>query len=114
MWSKPFHQRPAWRKLARQHKALERAAGNYRCRRCGSTESLESDHILPRSKYPDLALKMYNLGLLCRPCNGKKGTNTEMRPSVMRVLFIRCSRASVWATVLATAVYYLLGRSGLA
>ena len=31
------------------------------------------DHIKPRSKYPELALEIENLRVLCRSCNSKKG-----------------------------------------
>ncbi|MFQ6028109.1 MAG: HNH endonuclease [Dehalococcoidia bacterium] len=31
------------------------------------------DHILPRSRYPELALQGDNLCVLCRSCNSRKG-----------------------------------------
>ena len=35
------------------------------------------DHIRPRTKYPDLALKMSNLQTLCADCNCGKGWRDE-------------------------------------
>jgi len=38
---------------------------------------LHVDHIKPRSKYPDLALELKNLQVLCEDCNIGKGTWDE-------------------------------------
>ena len=45
----------------------------YRCRKCGSTENLEIDHIYPISKGGKTELS--NLQTLCRNCNLKKGNS---------------------------------------
>lgn len=47
------------------------------CRQCGSTESLQIDHILPKSKFPELALSPENLQVLCWCCNRRKNTKTD-------------------------------------
>lgn len=43
----------------------------FKCQHCGSTESLQLDHIIPVSKCGTNDLD--NLQLLCQPCNLKKG-----------------------------------------
>lgn len=46
------------------------------CCKCGSRPSINNlhvDHIKPKSKYPHLAFKVYNLQLLCKKCNFEKG-----------------------------------------
>jgi 5-methylcytosine-specific restriction endonuclease McrA len=45
-----------------------------RCAQCGATEAIQVDHILPRSKFPELALDRANLRPLCWPCNRRKNT----------------------------------------
>jgi hypothetical protein len=44
------------------------------CSKCATTERIQVDHILPRSKHPELALIPSNLRPLCWPCNKAKGT----------------------------------------
>jgi hypothetical protein len=44
----------------------------YRCRACGTWESLSVDHIVPESRGGPTALE--NLQTLCLPCNISKGT----------------------------------------
>jgi 5-methylcytosine-specific restriction endonuclease McrA len=40
------------------------------CQLCGATKTeLHVDHIKPRSKFPELQLKLDNLQILCRDCN---------------------------------------------
>ena len=47
------------------------------CAECGhrilKNNDITVDHIKPRSKYPELSLKIENLRVLCRSCNAKKG-----------------------------------------
>ena len=56
-----------------------RALLNYgrRCSCCGATpeqgKRMHVDHIKPRSKYPELALEITNLQILCEDCNIGKG-----------------------------------------
>jgi hypothetical protein len=56
----------AWKKLAEK--------GVY-CAKCGSTENIEIDHIIPIMKGGDNDIT--NLQFLCRSCNSKKGTSYE-------------------------------------
>jgi ribosomal protein L40E len=43
----------------------------YQCRKCGATENLCADHIIPEIKGGPT--KLHNLQTLCRPCNSRKG-----------------------------------------
>jgi 5-methylcytosine-specific restriction endonuclease McrA len=47
------------------------------CQECGchiiDDFDLTIDHVNPRSKYPDQALDLSNLRVLCRNCNARKG-----------------------------------------
>ena len=69
-----FYLSPAW--LSVREDVL--ATREHRCALCNKTRAehhiaLEVDHILPRSKYPELALDSNNLQILCFECNrGKK------------------------------------------
>ena len=42
--------------------------GDYQCSQCGSKEELTADHILSRSKYPELELDVNNGRVLCDKC----------------------------------------------
>ncbi|OUS00279.1 hypothetical protein A9Q84_00065 [Halobacteriovorax marinus] len=46
------------------------------CMCCGAIDSLEVDHILPKSIYPKLAFDISNLQILCCNCNSDK-SNTD-------------------------------------
>lgn len=48
----------------------------YACKKCGSKENLEVDHIHPESKGGNHDPS--NLQCLCRPCNLRKGTRLEV------------------------------------
>ena len=52
-------------------------ANNGRCELCGRSKkddvSLHVDHIKPRSRFPELALEITNLQVLCEDCNMGKG-----------------------------------------
>jgi hypothetical protein len=49
----------------------------HKCQDCGKMirkkSDLTVDHVLPRNKYPNLALERSNMRVLCRTCNSKKG-----------------------------------------
>lgn len=64
-----FYSSEEW--IALRYKALARH-GN-RCQCCGASPStgavIHVDHIKPRSKFPELALDLDNLQILCRNCN---------------------------------------------
>jgi 5-methylcytosine-specific restriction endonuclease McrA len=79
---KDFYSSRAWKIL--RYQAFEKY-GN-RCQCCGATIddgiTLHVDHIKPRSKYPELALDLNNLQILCKDCNiGKINQwDTDWRP----------------------------------
>lgn len=66
-----------WRKLRME--ALKRDGAKCVC--CGATSKdgvrLHVDHIKPRKKYPELALSLVNLQVLCEECNHGKGNWDE-------------------------------------
>lgn len=66
-----------WRKL--RYRALIRYGR--RCQCCGRSPTdgvqLNVDHIKPRRKYPELALNIDNLQVLCHECNHGKGNWDE-------------------------------------
>ena len=72
----------AWRKVRMQ--AIKRYGA--RCMCCGATPDdgvvMNVDHIQPRKLYPDRALDIENLQILCNPCNHGKGNwdQTDWRP----------------------------------
>lgn len=59
---------PVWRAMRERVFALY----GKRCQKCGSDDEIQVDHIKPRSKFPDLALDIENLQVLCWPCNREK------------------------------------------
>lgn len=71
--AKRFYGSPEWRLL---RKKIMKAHKNV-CKSCGKIISEKNDitidHILPRSKFPESALGISNLQVLCRPCNSSKG-----------------------------------------
>jgi HNH endonuclease len=71
--SKEFLQSFEWRKLRME--ALKKYGGTCQC--CGASPAtgavLNVDHIKPRKTYPELALDLCNLQVLCHECNHGKG-----------------------------------------
>jgi 5-methylcytosine-specific restriction endonuclease McrA len=72
-----------WRTL--RYLALKNCEG--RCQSCGATAAdgvrIHVDHIKPRSRFPNLALSLENLQVLCDDCNIGKGAwdETDWRDS---------------------------------
>ena len=68
-----FYASAEWKVL---RKAVIRKQGRT-CKMCGKRRltdaDLAVDHVLPRSKYPELALERENLQVLCKSCNSSKG-----------------------------------------
>lgn len=73
LYGDPFYESEAWQQL--RYQTLLRFEG--RCMACGCRphrgNSIQVDHIKPRSKYPELELEPSNLQVLCRDCNFGKG-----------------------------------------
>ena len=107
-WFRPFHQRKKWRKLARLHKKEMREKGKYYCAKCGSTEALESDHILPVSRYPGLKYAKHNLQLLCKTHNRKKGATIQITPATGKVAAIIVIKRLIPSLLFALTVYYCI------
>lgn len=74
-----------WRKVRMQ--AIKRYGAKCMC--CGATPAtgaaMNVDHIKPRKHYPQLALDLENLQILCGPCNHGKGNwdETDWRPKLV-------------------------------
>jgi 5-methylcytosine-specific restriction endonuclease McrA len=65
-----FYESQEWRVL--RYKALK--LHGRKCQLCGATDvTLHVDHIKPRSKFPQLELRLDNLQVLCADCNIGKG-----------------------------------------
>lgn len=67
-----FYWSDEWRSV--RYKALLKHGK--RCQCCGATNEsaqLHVDHIKPRSRYPELELRLDNLQVLCEDCNKGKG-----------------------------------------
>jgi len=47
---------------------------NYTCIWCGATDTLEVDHIRPKSLFPELVFEISNGRTLCHPCHMKTPT----------------------------------------
>lgn len=66
-----------WKALRMQALTLHGA----KCQCCGATPSIGAvmnvDHVKPRKFYPELALKLDNLQILCHDCNHGKGNWDE-------------------------------------
>lgn len=73
-----------WRKLRME--ALKKYGAKCQC--CGATPNdnvrMNVDHIKPRKIYPELALDINNLQILCEECNHGKGNwdQTDWRKSI--------------------------------
>jgi 5-methylcytosine-specific restriction endonuclease McrA len=67
----------AWRKLRMDALVIHGA----RCQCCGATAAdgvrICVDHIRPRKLFPDLALNIDNLQVLCEVCNHGKGNKDQ-------------------------------------
>jgi 5-methylcytosine-specific restriction endonuclease McrA len=67
-----FYLTREWRQI--RYQALKLHGGKCQC--CGSIETrLHVDHIKPRSKHPELELRLDNLQVLCADCNLGKGAS---------------------------------------
>lgn len=70
-----FYRTKAWRDLRFKVLNQEKPC----CAVCGRGRQhevvLHVDHIKPRSKYPELALDITNLQILCEDCNSAKGSS---------------------------------------
>jgi hypothetical protein len=75
-----FHQSKEWQKISREHKTLR----CYYCR--SSTKDIQSDHVLPQSRYPMSRLWKANLVHACAPCNQAKGDKLKFNLITIKLL----------------------------
>lgn len=68
-----FCESDAWLEL--RDLAIEKYGSVCMC--CGSVSRIQVDHVKPKSRYPDLALDINNLQILCWPCNRTKANRHE-------------------------------------
>ena len=70
--AKTFYRSAEWKllreQIMNQHQNVCRM-----CNRVLDRSEITIDHIMPRSKFPDLPLVANNMQVLCRPCNSSKG-----------------------------------------
>ena len=80
-----FYSSAEWKALRNQ---VIREDGKF-CAECGYhiyySDDLTVDHIKPRSRFPELALKRDNLQVLCRSCNSSKGDRDAPSPLSLTV-----------------------------
>lgn len=69
-----FYRSPEWRAV----REMVFMRDGRICVKCKSQETLNIDHILPRSKYRHLQLEPSNLRVLCWPCNKAKAAGIEI------------------------------------
>jgi 5-methylcytosine-specific restriction endonuclease McrA len=63
------------------------------CLRCGATERLQADHIVPILEAPELRLCKENLRVLCQPCHQQREPATfDERKAVYDAISIRRER----------------------
>ena len=77
--SKDFYVSKEWRRL--RYRVIKKYSAE--CMACGRSKKyhgivIHVDHIKPRSKYPDMALQINNLQLLCEDCNLGKSNKCEV------------------------------------
>jgi hypothetical protein len=73
-----FYTTPEWRAV--RLAVIERDGPICRwCTQLASLTDLTVDHVKPRSLFPELALDLGNLQVLCRSCNSKKGARTYQK-----------------------------------
>ncbi|EIW6162743.1 HNH endonuclease [Salmonella enterica subsp. enterica serovar Saintpaul] len=74
-----FYRSPEWRAL--RYQALVKYGAVCAC--CGRSAKhglvMHVDHIKPRSKFPELALDINNLQILCEDCNIAKSNTDEIK-----------------------------------
>ena len=90
--SRSFYKSKEWTALALLTKKLYGRV----CMKCGTVKGrMNSDHCKPRSLYPELALDINNIAILCRKCNKEKSNKhctdyrTETHLKILREFLTR-------------------------
>lgn len=73
MFHKNLNMKRFFREVNAEDKLKIFKRDNYSCRKCGSKDNLEADHIIPISKGG--LNNIFNLQTLCKECNLKKNNN---------------------------------------
>ncbi len=81
LMSKSFHSSKAWRKASKAYKTPL-------CFYCKKSGELQTDHVLPVSKYPMMRLWKMNYVLACQPCNLAKSNNLKLNLKTIKLLVI--------------------------
>jgi 5-methylcytosine-specific restriction endonuclease McrA len=79
--SQAFYKSFEWKEV--RYKALKLYGAACQCCNASKGKTMHVDHIKPRSKYPELALDLNNLQILCEDCNIGKSSwdETDWRDS---------------------------------
>jgi len=86
--SKIFYNSQGWKSLRFDFIKNMKSSGKMKCVHCGATGDavhFHVDHINPRSVFPELALEIKNLQLLCADCNMGK-TNKIIEPGLQGIV----------------------------
>lgn len=76
-------------KLKKWARSIKKKDG-YRCVACGYRKVLHSHHIMPKSKYPKNAYKIWNGVTLCKLCHlGPQGVHGQGKPRNQMVKRLR-------------------------
>lgn len=68
---------------------------------------MESDHVLPVSKYPKYKLRLFNLVLCCPACNKKKGAKIYITPkSIVLLGYYYMIKIIKWFASVAIIVFF--------
>ncbi len=81
LMSKSFHSSKAWRKASKAYKTPL-------CFYCKKSGELQTDHVLPVSKYPMMRLWKMNYVLACQPCNLAKSNNLKLNLKTIKLLTV--------------------------
>lgn len=97
--------RPAY---SNQAQTMYNIIGRY-CLKCGSTDNLSCDHVIPKSKRCDLAKSIINMQPLCLTCNNSKNTDfVDYRSAVQKVaLFTTTHKYKVPAEDIDVMIHYV-------
>ena len=73
-----FYNSPQWIKVRDEFRSNLISSGKeFKCFKCGGTDHVCVDHILPLRKFWQYRFCKYNLQLLCHPCNKTKGNYVD-------------------------------------
>ena len=70
---------------------LVKIRDDYTCQICGlrDTEIIQVDHILPKSKYPELRLSMDNMRCICPNCHARKSIKEKRKSNGLAIASVK-------------------------